>query len=310
MTTFTEMLKERLRRSKYRSPVATSKPLPEQPQAQELSSYVPDTEQLTEYVSLQPDSDLMNTSNSIAELEAMLMTDLQARNEQEVMPDAFNAQTQQGFAAMKQNPTEIAQEQAKGMKEDIIRTAMGEEGGFNDIAEDTGGATKYGIALNHNKKELKELGVPATPEGVKGLTEEQAMEIYDKKYFQGYHVDKLPPHLQHAYFTSLINSPRKAIKAVQALVGLKGKDVDGYWGKQTEKAIASFDFSNTKASSLKQAYARNVFENASDAKLKKFANGWLNRYLETDQFGSRGIDARKMTRARQLDLISNWKYNT
>lgn len=75
-----------------------------------------------------------------------------------------------------------------------IDNVLKAEGGYNDIPEDRGGPTNYGIS----QKAYPNLDI-------KNLTEAQAREIYKRDYWDAIGADKLPGPMQEVAFDSAVN---------------------------------------------------------------------------------------------------------
>lgn len=121
----------------------------------------------------------------------------------------------------------------KELLADIIK----KEGGFVNLASDKGGPTNLGITqetLSHY------LGKNASIEDVQDLTIEVACEIYEKNYYYGPHIDKLPQSIQPVVLDMAVNSgSRQAIKTLQKVINdakIVPCEVDGVCGPGTCRA--------------------------------------------------------------------------
>jgi hypothetical protein len=143
---------------------------------------------------------------------------------------------------------------------------------------DIGGATKFGIAYNYNKNELKKYGINS-PNEMDKLTEDQANELYTSKYYNPSKAKQLPFEARKAYLNSYINSPTKGVKALQTTVGAV---VDGKFGKGTEAKIQEY-LKNNSSEDLGVAIQKNYITQLIAASGKNtwsgHGNGWVNRYL-------------------------------
>ena len=74
--------------------------------------------------------------------------------------------------------------------DDFIEPLIEREGG-EKIVVDTGGTTKYGIS---------EHGTDMSADDIKALTKRKAIDIYRDLYYNPSKCDKLPDHLQEAFF--------------------------------------------------------------------------------------------------------------
>lgn len=178
---------------------------------------------------------------------------------------------------------------------DVIRKVIGEEGNYVNNPRDKGGPTKFGIALNFNKDVLTEMGIDPTAEGVKNMTFDQAVQIYKEQYWDKSGADELPEEVQFDYFTAYVNSPRRAVRAVQAAVGAKTDGVMGPNTLATLKEKAAEIGSEELGRAIKKEY---VLSLAGTSDWDEFGNGWANRYLETDVFGEGKIDLNTMSKQK------------
>lgn len=100
------------------------------------------------------------------------------------------------------------------------------EGGYNDIPEDPGGETNFGIA----KRSHPEVDI-------KNLTEEKAKEIYRKDYWNKISGDNLPPSVALAVMDYAVNSGvSRSAKTLQKIVGAVA---DGAIGPATLKKVVA-----------------------------------------------------------------------
>ena len=110
----------------------------------------------------------------------------------------------------------------------IIEDILIQEGG-DKVVVDTGGTTKWGIS---------EKGTGWSPDEIKALTKDDAIEFYMKEYYLP--LKRLPAELLHICIDSAVNMGRRQmVKLLQRASGLSGKDVDGHLGPQTYAAAQS-----------------------------------------------------------------------
>lgn len=172
----------------------------------------------------------------------------------------------------------------------LMQSIVEEEGStLVNNPEDPGGATKFGIAYNYNKKDLKKYGINSPSEMGK-LTEDQANEIYTTKYYEPSKAEQLPYEAKEAYMNIYINSPDKGVKALQETVGTSA---DGKFGKATEAQIQQYLKTNSPkdlALGIRRNYLKQIINSKSKNSWSSFGNGWANRYLglKNSPFGETG----------------------
>lgn len=149
----------------------------------------------------------------------------------------------------------------------IDTPARRKKSGFTDIKGDRGGVTKFGIAQNSH-----------TDISVKDLTLAQAMEIYERDYWQAGKCDKMLYPISFVHFDACVNHGLGgATKQLQRALGFSGSDVDGALGNGTLSAIAlaePLDLTN-KILDQREAFFKRIVE--KDPSQVKFLKGWLNR---------------------------------
>lgn len=158
--------------------------------------------------------------------------------------------------------------------DDLITALIEREGGFVNNPNDAGGATCWGITFQtlHDWRRA-----PVGIEDVRGLTQEEAAQIYRALYYTKGGFDRIPdPDLQEFLFDTAVNSGLgRAAMCLQAALHVQA---DGVVGPQTLAALAA----NTNPKALYHAAvaARALFllrivgGNPSQA---VFAEGWANR---------------------------------
>ena len=99
-----------------------------------------------------------------------------------------------------------------------ISTVLGNEGGYNDIPQDKGGATKYGISLRFlqkHKLDLSDDGI-INDEDIKLLTLEKAQEIYHSYFWDNDFENIQGIHTCAKLFDMSVNmGKRQAVKILQ-----------------------------------------------------------------------------------------------
>lgn len=156
--------------------------------------------------------------------------------------------------------------------DDFIEPLIEREGG-EKIVVDTGGTTKYGIS---------EKGTGLSPDEIKSLTKRQAIEIYRKHYYVPSKCDRLPEHLQEAFFDSVVNQGiSRATKILQTAANHKNHKgakiaVDGRIGNQTIKAVQNLESERFRAFRVLH-YAKITLKRPD--KFEKYYYGWFRRAL-------------------------------
>lgn len=117
-----------------------------------------------------------------------------------------------------------------------LELMFGHEGGYSNVATDSGGPTKYGVT---HRTLAAHRGVPSvTAAQVKALTLDEAEDIYRKGYWTQSGGDLLPAGLDYAAFDFGVNSgPARAVKTLQRVVGVAE---DGNAGPQTLAAVEAY----------------------------------------------------------------------
>jgi lysozyme family protein len=120
---------------------------------------------------------------------------------------------------------------------DAVRIVLELEGGGRLVlhSKDPGGLTKFGISL----KAYPQLGRL----GISDLTEEEAIAIYRRDYWEALGVDRLPPCLRLALFDTAVNCGTKAaVEILQRALRILGAQVavDGDLGPLTFGAIINY----------------------------------------------------------------------
>ena len=169
------------------------------------------------------------------------------------------------------------------MLNDILRR----EGGFVNDPDDRGGATHYGIT---QKTLTQFLGRQASITEVKNLSKALAREIYERNYYYGPGIHKLPGAIQAFSFDAAVNhGPHRAIRFVQSVcneAGFGPLSEDGITGPKTCAAADAAqammrDYFLQALVEERRGYYRMIVEN--NPSQSKFLNGWMNRIDEFKQ---------------------------
>jgi lysozyme family protein len=164
------------------------------------------------------------------------------------------------------------------------------EGGFNDIPQDRGGATNFGISMRFlvaevavNPRVRAIVPPPITRETIRALTVQQAGAIYRLCFWAPVRADDLPIRIDHAVFCMAVNagvgaSARLLQRAMNSI--LPSSDallVDGRIGPRTLAAAARL-----RPDDLLRQFRQMVTEHYQsivrrDPSQRVFLRGWLNR---------------------------------
>lgn len=137
------------------------------------------------------------------------------------------------------------------------------------LVGDSGGATNYGIAFNHNQGYLKKFGI-TLPKDMAKLTRDQALEIYFRKYWQPSQADELPDSkLALAYFDMVINAGQGGADK------LLGKLEPTFWHYEGDGKNVSFFWSLTVQYMLHRLMYYFDLRNWGT-----FGKGWFNRLIK------------------------------
>lgn len=129
---------------------------------------------------------------------------------------------------------------------DIAREIVAREGGYVNDPDDPGGATNHGVTIHT----MRRLGFDLDRDGdvdvrdVKMLSQDQAIDIYVKHYFEKTRIGLLPEPLHATVFDMYVNAGSNAVRILQRVFKDMGYDiiVDGVIGPQTARiAHAALD---------------------------------------------------------------------
>lgn len=153
------------------------------------------------------------------------------------------------------------------------------EGGFQNDKEDTGnyvGGRLIGTNRGITPAALAEYrGVDPssiTVDDIKGVTEQEARDIYQQNYYIKPRINELPASIQASVFDMNINAGRNSIKILQRLAGV---EEDGVIGPQTLKAVQEANITPNQYADARIEYYNRVVSKNPDK--KKYLNGWINR---------------------------------
>jgi len=157
------------------------------------------------------------------------------------------------------------------------------EGGFVDNPADSGGATNKGITMTTFGDAAQPLlGLPATLENLKALTDEQAGVLYKCLYWDRVGGDAIESQLLANFLIDFfVNAGASAINLLQIVLNEVGSQppvaTDGSVGPDTLRALRAADSSDLYAR-LRQGRANYYRELARKRpQLQCFLDGWLRR---------------------------------
>ncbi|MEM6889095.1 MAG: holin-associated N-acetylmuramidase [Pseudomonadota bacterium] len=177
---------------------------------------------------------------------------------------------------------------------EIATEIIRREGGFVNDPDDPGGATNFGVTIHT----MRALGLDIDRDGtvtvadVRALSREQAIEIFEKHYFEKPLIALLPSALQAAVFDMYVNAGANAVKILQRLLNDLGHQLalDGVLGPKTISAAQ--EAYQRGAQEIVDAYAiarRNYYFRIADRRSasRKYARtragakgGWIKRAEE------------------------------
>lgn len=142
--------------------------------------------------------------------------------------------------------------------------------GSGVVTVDTGGRTQYGISERANPEAWADNKV----------TEEEAREIYERKYVRSPRFHLIPDELLRAQLVDFgVNSG--PMVAIMKLQGIIGADVDGVIGPDTLKRLATQDLARVRLQLMAERIRLIGRVVTKDPKNQlRNLNGWLSRALE------------------------------
>lgn len=176
----------------------------------------------------------------------------------------------------------------------IAKEIVAREGGFVNDPDDPGGATNFGVTIHT----MRRLGLDLDRDGrvtvgdVRALTRQNAIEIFEKYYFEEPLIARLPDALHATVFDMYVNAGGNAIKILQRLLRDMGHavSVDGVLGPKTIGAAQTAFMAAPEH--LADAYGiarRNYYFRIADKRVasRKYARtraggkgGWIRRAEE------------------------------
>jgi lysozyme family protein len=162
----------------------------------------------------------------------------------------------------------------KSRFEQAVELVLQHEGGFVQHPSDPGVATKFGIT----RETLSRVrGRPASVDGVRSLTEREAVSIYRRLYWDAVRAEELPPGLDLAVFDLAVNSgPVRAARMLQTVLGV---EADGIVGPVTLEAAREADAAET----IRRLTRARLGFLGRLATWPVFGRGWRRRVLAVEQ---------------------------
>lgn len=164
----------------------------------------------------------------------------------------------------------------------IIDGILKAEGGYQNHKEDARGntnskgqlvGTNFGISAPVWEKII---GRPPTVKDMKGITEEQARDVYKRDYADAvksrYGIDESNPIYPQVVDMTVNHSPSAVTAMIQRAYGSK---VDGISGKDTRARIAAGGDRNSALVDERKKYYEQLMK--SDPDKEKYRNGWMSR---------------------------------
>jgi lysozyme family protein len=169
---------------------------------------------------------------------------------------------------------------------ELIDDILEREGGFTNDPVDRGGATNFGITAA-SWGAHRRLGRAATPDEVRAITREEAVDFYHATYvsaspFQA--IAYAPLRVQLIDFAVNSGTPR-AVRWLQRTLAVP---VTGVVDAATIAAAAAYPGSlvnNALVAARLAMYQRIV---AGDVTQAKYLRGWINRAVSFSDFGAAG----------------------
>jgi lysozyme family protein len=142
----------------------------------------------------------------------------------------------------------------------VIERVLKNEGGYVFHPSDPGGETKFGISKR------------AFPDVIIGsLTKQDAIDIYEKHYWNRINGDKLPEEIAYQVLdAAVLHGIGNAIRFLQRAVGVVD---DGLWGGVSERALAMCDAADV----VLRFNAERLEFIAKLSTFSTFGKGWVNR---------------------------------
>tara|TARA_R100001440_G_scaffold21031_2_gene34772 strand:+ start:120 stop:641 length:522 start_codon:yes stop_codon:yes gene_type:complete len=152
-----------------------------------------------------------------------------------------------------------------------IKEVLHHEGGFVNMAEDPGGMTNKGITKRVYEKWI---GREASEQEMRDLTEETAIAIYKKNYWDRNRCDMVEdassPGVAYFLLDFAVNAGRQGAKCLQRAIGA---EADGVIGPKTVALLKKMDADYV----LEQMHKHRQSFYESLKTFKTFGRGWTRR---------------------------------
>lgn len=148
---------------------------------------------------------------------------------------------------------------------------LADEGGFAERAEEPGGGVNKGVSLQALQEWRARKGLPEpSMDDLRNLTTEEAMQIYEQRYWTSIRGDQLPSGLDYAMLNAAVmEGPRAARIMLNSAIGLPAETpID-----QTVEALAG----NNPDVVTAKFVARHFNKKLHSKGRTKFGGGWGNR---------------------------------
>ncbi len=162
--------------------------------------------------------------------------------------------------------------------DDAFEYTLGDEGGYTNDRNDSGGPTNWGITIHDLSVHL---GRPATTSEVKSMTKDTAKEIYSKRYWAPLDLDQIKSDAVAIcmFDIGVVRGISVPPKYAQQICYAHGSHiaVDGVMGPMTIAAINQLDpatFIRDFSIKTEAGFHAIVAAHPKDA---DFIHGWVNR---------------------------------
>lgn len=145
--------------------------------------------------------------------------------------------------------------------------------------------TNRGVCWMTWKSVAPKLGFPATAQAWVNMTQEQWQKVIKVTFWDAMQLDSLNSQsiaelLMDATWGSGKGGARTVVRELQRIVGLTGKDVDGYVGRKTVEATNAYLKKNSEKALYEKLWAVRLKQLQELGKQPQYAwalGGWINR---------------------------------